>query len=560
MPRSQVRRPAKRDVRSTPPVVARSRRRAGTTADFLTAQPEPEVVHIDANAGEIALDRVSLGVRQQTARAAEGGFARFRRGLKQSVRFLRDELFYDPEAFFIKLGYSIGYGIKRFFKWFGSFSRFLLLPLSIVLIIGVMTLLSAYTLGVKVTLGGQVVGYIADTDSYNQVCAKVEESFSRRIGESFQIDQAPTYSLGLVAKGDLVSEEVLEANIATICEDMLGKSYGLFVDGALIGTYPRENAIYELLEAIKQPYTSGIAGENTVFMNNIEIVQDMYADQFELSISEMRAKLLTGSGMQQYSTKIGDTVQSICAEFDMSETVFYLLNPSAEVNEGTEGVLVTVSNDSPLVSVQVSKTITYEESLPFQVKTSISNDLWDGTKQIVSAGVAGITQFTAEVVVVDGIEISRQITNEVILREPVTQYELLGTKPISATGSFIWPVSGGGYITSRFGVRRDSGVHLGLDIAANRGTDILAADAGIVTVAGWSAGGFGYNVEIDHGNGLLTRYAHCYDVYVKVGQTVYQGQVIAGVGNTGYSFGNHCHFTVMIDGTYVNPEKFVSMN
>ena len=98
--------------------------------------------------------------------------------------------------------------------------------------------------------------------------------------------------------------------------------------------------------------------------------------------------------------------------------------------------------------------------------------------------------------------------------------------------------------------------HTGIDLAANTGTAILAADGGTVTVASYS-GNYGYVVYIDHGNGYVTRYAHCSKLLVKVGQKVAQGEKIALVGSTGKSTGPHLHFEVRYNGTAKNPKDYL---
>lgn len=115
----------------------------------------------------------------------------------------------------------------------------------------------------------------------------------------------------------------------------------------------------------------------------------------------------------------------------------------------------------------------------------------------------------------------------------------------------LWPVKGGGIISSLFGPRQDR-LHKGLDIAAPTGTPILAAADGRVTYADW-AGTYGMLVVIDHGDGLLTRYAHASAIHVKVGQQVRAGQHIADVGNTGRSTGPHLHFEVERSGEVIDP-------
>jgi Membrane proteins related to metalloendopeptidases len=104
---------------------------------------------------------------------------------------------------------------------------------------------------------------------------------------------------------------------------------------------------------------------------------------------------------------------------------------------------------------------------------------------------------------------------------------------------FAWPLDGDYHISSQFGTRRDpiTGVvktHGGTDIAAAQGTPILAAADGVVEIAGFNAGGYGYYVKIAHGNGYETLYGHCSVLLVSTGQTVKQGQLIAKVGSTGH--------------------------
>lgn len=133
---------------------------------------------------------------------------------------------------------------------------------------------------------------------------------------------------------------------------------------------------------------------------------------------------------------------------------------------------------------------------------------------------------------------------------------------------FAWPLmdvayGSGAYISSDYGPRTDpyTGFHKGLDITCGgaQGKRICAAEAGTVIVAayGWN-GGYGNYVIIDHGNGLSTLYGHCESLSVSVGQQVSRGEFIANVGNTGNSFGPHCHFEVRINGNHTNPRPYLS--
>ena len=135
------------------------------------------------------------------------------------------------------------------------------------------------------------------------------------------------------------------------------------------------------------------------------------------------------------------------------------------------------------------------------------------------------------------------------------------------TGTLQWPLPVAGTITSQFGHRVDPitgevSSHTGTDIACAEGTPILAAADGIVTVANgldsWG-GSYGYYIQIDHGGGLETLYAHCSSICVTTGQQVQAGQVIGYVGHTGRVTGNHLHFETRLSGSRINPIDFFDM-
>ncbi|ENO16853.1 hypothetical protein J057_04075 [Marinobacter nanhaiticus D15-8W] len=118
-----------------------------------------------------------------------------------------------------------------------------------------------------------------------------------------------------------------------------------------------------------------------------------------------------------------------------------------------------------------------------------------------------------------------------------------------------------GWLSSRYGYRSDPFTgkrtwHDGVDLAGKEGSDIIAVAAGVVTFAG-DRYGYGNLVEIDHGDGLVTRYGHCKTVKVSVGDVVQKGQVVALMGSTGRSTGPHVHFEVRRNGKSQNPEDYI---
>lgn len=151
-------------------------------------------------------------------------------------------------------------------------------------------------------------------------------------------------------------------------------------------------------------------------------------------------------------------------------------------------------------------------------------------------------------------KINTQLEEEKKQKEQEEWYNSLPS--INGIKIAVTPVSG--TITSRYGVSSSirSSDHTGLDIAAKSGTDIKVVADGTVTCASYK-GSYGNIVKIDHGNGFETWYAHTSKMYVRVGQQVKAGDVIAAVGSTGNSTGPHLHFEIRIDGEHVNPQTYL---
>ncbi len=133
-------------------------------------------------------------------------------------------------------------------------------------------------------------------------------------------------------------------------------------------------------------------------------------------------------------------------------------------------------------------------------------------------------------------------------------------KGLIPKGMFTWPTPGYTLITSHFGMRTHPitgfyKLHSGTDVGAPLGTTFVAMATGTVTKASFNTA-YGNMVTIDHGDGIITLYAHGSEILVETNQIVQQGQAILKVGSTGYSTGPHAHFEVRINGNFVNPEDF----
>ena len=143
-------------------------------------------------------------------------------------------------------------------------------------------------------------------------------------------------------------------------------------------------------------------------------------------------------------------------------------------------------------------------------------------------------------------KVAKLIKQDEKTKKPIVNGILLAVTPVQ------------GRITSRYGhiSSRRSGAHTGTDIACPQGTPIKVAASGTVTFAGWS-GSYGKLIKVSHGNGVETWYAHCNELYATVGQQVKAGEVIAAVGSTGNSTGNHLHLEVRLNGSTLNPQRYL---
>lgn len=242
----------------------------------------------------------------------------------------------------------------------------------------------------------------------------------------------------------------------------------------------------------------------------------------------------------EYEVKAGDSIKSISAKFDVSESTIKWQNglTSDKIKIGqilqilpVTGIAHKVQKGDTVYSI-AKKYDSDPQAIADFPFNSFSNDetfeLAIGQTVIVPDGVRPADVPTGPRI--------RQITPDA------------GT--VVASGQFVWPTAGS--ITQRF-----SWYHPGVDIA-NRGLPaVLAADSGKVVSAGWSPAGYGNHIIIDHGNGYKTLYAHLSKIYVIPGQTVGRGSPIGQMGSTGKSTGPHLHFEIYLNGGKLNPLNFL---
>ncbi len=389
-----------------------------------------------------------------------------------------------------------------------------LLPIAalLVLVVTVYTVLSS-NFALAVQYRGEFVGYIANETVFEEAQDLVRDRIrGEDTGEDWAVE--PEFTIAIVNPAAMRSRSELADAIISTSSGHITNATGVVVDGTLVGATQDSAAINQLLNEQKAPYETGQENLTVRFAHEVELVPGVYFTETLISEEELAARLL---GQVAWTLASGEQVQQ------------------------------------NYLTVQQVFRETYEETVPYPTQEVENSDLAWGKRVPLQEGIDGTKLVTADVVYQDGQEQGRTIVSEETLVEAVPeiiQVGSLGGAP--GSGQLMFPVPD--YVSIS---RGRSYYHRGLDIAAPQGTPIYAADNGIVTFSGRGTGynwSYGNYVRIDHGNGLETLYAHCYSLVVSEGEYVTQGQLIAYVGNTGRSFGNHCHFEVIRDGNSSNPE------
>lgn len=267
---------------------------------------------------------------------------------------------------------------------------------------------------------------------------------------------------------------------------------------------------------------------------------------------------------RDYVVQQNDSWWLIARKNDMKTKDVLAGNPGATEDTVLQpGQVIKLVSVTPYLTVLSKGTYTTTEVIPFNVVSNTDYNLGTGQTVVKQQGSDGSKVVTYAYERKNGKDVSKAAVEEKVVKEPVTQVVARGpaarvTVAYASRGSgnvpsLIWPLRG--RINSYYGSRWGS-FHTGIDIAGDTGDPYVAAAAGTVVAAGWD-GGYGRMILIDHGNGVMTRYAHSSKLLVSVGQQVSKGQTIGLVGSTGNTTGPHLHFEVISNGTALNPLNYL---
>lgn len=425
------------------------------------------------------------------------------------------------------------------------------------------TVLSLYTVGAHAVYDGTDLGVVSSQHAVELAVSEVESITRETLHDSsYTVDQSLlTTETGVYLRKEVIGEEEFSSELT----DQLGLveyAYVLYVDGEKVVATTFPGALDDILNQLKLGYQT----EDTVdayFVEDVEIRQEYVDSSYVMNLGYI-AEILneTKEGEVTCTVKKGDSYYSIADEYGLSVDALMKLNPGYDPKILRVGDVLTISNAVPYLTVVNVERQRYVQDVPYPVEYTDDASMYQGEYKVTSPGVYGKADITANVTYINGTETERQIVASATLSQPVTEYQIRGTKERPSwfpTGSFGWPCSG--VITSYFGARNTgirgaSTYHEAIDIANSYGTPIYASDGGTVIYAGWM-GGYGYLVKIDHGNGYVTYYGHNSSLLVSVGEHVHKGQQVARMGSTGVSSGNHCDFRIQLNGTFLNPLNYL---
>ncbi len=349
----------------------------------------------------------------------------------------------------------------------------------------------------------------------------------------------------------------------------------------------------QVYDAAREMTLSGIVSEN---YDDIELAEFVIKPVLSFETEKTTVEALSGSILERTTTvspsfavMLNDTQKLYVTDKDYIEQLLneHLHGFDIEGAESESKLLdkldyKTVYSDNTLLSTEeeikdfvkglnvattVTKVTTYET--PYKTVYKETSSKYQGYSEVTTKGVNGVNRVTTTTNYLNGVVSGEPTVTDVCVTQVVNKVITTGTavkpspssKAPTALSDFLWPINAPWRITSYWG---DGRGHKGLDIGRSlsssslQGADILATKAGTITKSRWS-GGYGYMVEIDHGNGVKSRYAHCSKLLYKEGTYVKKGQVIAKVGSSGNSSGPHLHFEILINGTQVNPEKYFAL-
>ena len=419
-----------------------------------------------------------------------------------------------------------------------------------------------------VVINGEKVGVVKTEAAGQEIVQKVLQERGQAVNTLAKTHDQVEYINTRVKKGEFwdksLTKDKLESKLSSYLD-----GYKLVIANESLAILPSKEAIDKVLKEYQDYYTKPSEANK---ISSVQLVESINSEAVEVQPQDVKTaeevlKLLTEgkSSVMEYTVEESDSWWLIARKNDMKTKEVLAGNPGATedtvLQPGQKIKLVTVT---PYLTVMSKGMFTGTETIPFDVVTKTDTSVAAGQSKVVQQGSDGAKEVTYSYEQKNGKDVSKTVIDEKVLKPSVTQIVAKGparqttvayasSRGSGQIGGLNWPLRG--HISSYYGYR-SRGFHTGLDIEGDTGDPYTAAAAGTVSSAGWS-GGYGKMILIDHGNGVMTRYAHSSKLLVQVGQKVSQGETIGLVGTTGNTTGPHLHFEIIINGDTVNPLKYL---
>lgn len=408
---------------------------------------------------------------------------------------------------------------------------------------------------------GRTLGIVHDQQDVLEIMDLVSEELTQEYGSSIAIDPETDITFRpVISYGREIDDADAVLRRFTYMGDIQTQASAIYANGELIAVVESDKIADEVLQEVLDYYCKGDAED----YEYIGFAEDIQIKPYNTTLARVTSrssayKKIRSGGQQEvtYKVKAGDTLYGICEELGITLDELIEMNPKLDNVESIHiGDQYVIAQEVPLLTVETVEIATYAEPVKYKTEYQKSSAYYEGEEVISQQGENGKARITARLTKHNGKTVKKKVLDTEVIKKPTKKIVVKGTKkvpPKQGTGTFIRPVNVPIY--SGYGWRWGR-MHYGIDLPCATGTPIRAADGGTVTLAGWYYG-YGYTVIIDHGGGFTTLYGHCSALYVSVGERVYQGQTIAAVGNTGNSYGSHCHFEIKKNGVNVNPSNYV---
>ena len=351
--------------------------------------------------------------------------------------------------------YLVG-GVRRNVRTLPRMAMYILPVLALAGMVTVVqnTIRQPYALEVQVN--GQTVGYVANEDVFNSAKEAVQERINYAgTDENTKWTVEPTYTIS-VAHSVLDENEMANA-ILKSSSDQISEGTALYLDGELTAVCSDGTALQSYLSSLLEPYEDAEDPNVTVgFNKEVTLENGIYFNESFQQENDVESML---SGVQQqekiYTVQTGDTLWSIAQKNDLTFRELCELNTNfkgaalTETSNIQAGDELIVTKQEATLEVRITKIETWQEEIPYASETTKSNEYNVGTKKTTQAGENGIRSVTAQRVYdTNGTQLSQQILSTEVIKEPVTEKIVVGTKKqaktsyITGSGQFIWPVPG----------------------------------------------------------------------------------------------------------------------